>query len=109
MTHLQYADFFKDSDAAESAVVINELNANDLFLTVRSSDTVDLTVKGLTDDTEDVSENWLTMRVMDMQTFEMADSIEATGQYGIALGAVGRIKIENSGGQVTVFGIFGNK
>ena len=109
MTHLQYADFFKDSDAAESAVIINELNADELYLTVRSSDTVDLTVKGLTDDTEDVSENWLTMRVMNMQTFEMADSIEATGQYGLPLGAVGRIKIENSGGQVTVFGIFGNK
>ena len=109
MERLQYADFFKESDATESEIVNNEMNADELFLTVRSNDTVDLTVKGLTDDTEDVSENWLTMRVMDMQTFEMADSIEATGQYGIALGAVGRIKIENSGGQVTVFGIFGNK
>ena len=109
MERLQYADFFKESDATESEIVNNEMNADELFLTVRSNDTVDLTVKGLTDDTEDVSENWLTMRVMDMQTFEMADSIEATGQYGIALGAVGRIRIENSGGQVTVFGIFGNK
>ena len=109
MTHLQYADFFADSDAAESAVIKNELNANDLFLTVRSSDSVDLTVYGLTDDTEDVAENWLTMRVMNMQTYEMADSIDAAGQWGVPLGAAGRVKIANGGGTVTVFGIFGNK
>lgn len=107
MNPLQHTYFFDESSASESDVVRNELNANDLFLTVRGSG-VNLTVYGLTDDTEDTAANWLTLRVINMSNFQMEDSITAAGQYGVPLGAVSRVKIGNSGSTVTVFGIFGN-
>lgn len=108
MVHLQYADFFNEAEAAtESPVVRNEQSADNLYLTVRGEN-VDLVVYGITDATETVAENWLILRVIDMKTFEMANGITAPGQYGIPLGAVGRVKIANNGGAVTCFGTFGN-
>lgn len=110
MKSLQFANFFTEAGTGTSPVVKNKMSANDLFLTVQAAeDDVDLTVKGLTDGSEDTEANWVTLRVIDMQTYTMADKIESAGIFGVPLGAVEWVKIVNAGGTVTAFGTFGNQ
>lgn len=109
MKSLQFANFFTEAGTGTSPVVKNKMSANDLFLTVQAAGDVDLTVKGLTDGSEDTEANWVTLRVIDMQTYTMTDKIESTGLFGVPLGAVEWVKVVNGGGTVTVFGTFGNQ
>ena len=109
MKSLQFANFFTEAGTGTSPVVKNKMSANDLFLTVQAAGDVDLTVKGLTDGSEDTEANWVTLRVIDMQTYTMTDKIESDGLFGVPLGAVEWVKVVNGGGTVTVFGTFGNQ
>lgn len=109
MKSLQFANFFTEAGTGTSPVVKNKMSANDLFLTVQAAGDVDLTVKGLTDGSEDTEANWVTLRVIDMQTYTMTDKIESAGLFGVPLGAVEWVKVVNGGGTVTVFGTFGNQ
>lgn len=109
MKSLQFANFFTEAGTGTSPVVKNKMSANDLFLTVQAAGDVDLTVKGLTDGSEDTEANWVTLRVIDMQTYTMNDKIESAGLFGVPLGAVEWVKVVNGGGTVTVFGTFGNQ
>jgi len=101
MTLKTFVFFDASSTAAESNVFSVLEGAEDMTLHVTGSSTVNLTIKGKTDD----QGNWEDIAAISMDSFKVAESITSSGIYSVPLHGLVQLKIINSGATgVKVYG-----